>query len=214
MSMSAPRPERETSREQEAAWFAMHGITRDLLEEVVQFAHLHRQNCQASVPNGYPGYVFWGQGNAMLRDMMTARGWRIDDTGGQPRTVSPDGTHAITFASGDENVGNAHKDPSTRHPRGEMTEGFVNANRQFLLFAPPPPASKVKVPKCATYILFARRFRNELRFELSLPIEITDSKITRCEPRFFYDPIILPGAGATDGDDDADGEVQFDVPRK
>ncbi len=200
---------RETTREQEQAWFEAHGVTRLVLVRAIESAQFYRQACKDNDPVGLPGVMFWARGNTSLRDQLQGEHkWKPSDAGNVPRIVSADGTHAITFSQGNDATGNGHRMPSTKHPRGVMTGAAVFSNDRYL-FPPPTEPTEAFMPACANYILLAARFGHEFRFELSMPIKMEGGQITDWQPRIYYDP--LPIASTNDPGDDTDDDG-FDVP--
>lgn len=89
----------------------------------------------------------WGFTNKFLRDALVPVGWTYGGKQGVPVTIAPDNSHAITATSGNSFTGIRDRTPSTRHPRGAISEGLIEENSQLDLFpikrgAPGPPTGR------------------------------------------------------------------------
>ncbi|MYC32144.1 MAG: hypothetical protein F4X64_03075 [Chloroflexi bacterium] len=168
-------------------------LTREVLLEAVHFGSTYAAECTRHDPSSLAGTLLWGKTVRHLRDRLIPAGWDARDKRNLPLTVHPSGRWAIVVASGDEHTGIPDRTPSTRYDRGSATQQVVSINQ--LSFAT-LSADFAKLDAAAlhrTWFLLHYRDNDadEIRVELSLPIEMTsDNFVTQWERR-----IILAGAG-------------------
>ena len=159
------------------------------------------------------GFSVWAKIVGSLRALLDERGWRPRDIANAPRSVNPDGTMAIAAIGGNENTACESSDPSNARARrkGSTFEAEVKNNRKGS--SPPGSAQPcldlgldlgdldddgTRFNGLRTWMLlyFWDRGADELRLELSLPIDYEGGSVTRWETR-----IILPAQDLSTDDD-------------
>ena len=172
------------------------------------------------------GISVWTKIVGALRKQLNEKGWEHHDIANAPRSVRPDGTMAIAAVGGDSQTPHADGNPCNARTKGprftnEVENNAVTSNTprytQCRLNLGPGDEDKV-FTNLQTWVLlyFWDRASNELRLELSLPIECNKGLVTRWDTR-----IILPAqdlSGHTDlssGDDmqsyAATQDVDFEI---
>lgn len=175
----------------------------DLVEEVLLTAaragYLARANCTANHPPLYPSFVAWGEAVRVLRDGLAPFGWMRSNERNWPRTVHPSGNIAITVATGNEATGRAADTPTTTSSKGPSTVDALEVNRslQFWLPGMEPPeveAGDEEETKATTWLLLVHHAKNEIRAELSLPLDVDgEGKVSVWRERIILGAIPLDG---------------------
>ena len=120
--------------------------------------------------------------------------------------------------------------PITRIVRGPLTGQAVDGNRDQMRLDPKivplgwREAGVKAVPGRWTWLLlhYYNEPANEIRLELSVPIEFTRKRgtdtergtVTRFEPRLFLPPIELTDNTEVEDDDEGDDEIDIPVDRR
>lgn len=203
------------------------GVTLEDLTSAIRAGEYGRDNTDSILhPPSYPGTVAWADTLRALAVSLRPRGWtRCEVRGGLSVVMSPDGHDSIAVQTGDENTGNPHATPTTKHPRGEATVKVVEQNAQLSL-----PFAGAASPRVRRIIAaggfrtwFLMRYRPEslktVFAELSLPKEITDEgKVEDWDPRIIFPVVDVSGGPATerrhDLDDGDSGPIDVPVGRK
>lgn len=143
------------------------------------------------------GISIWSKIVGALRKQLDNEGWRHHDIANAPRSVSPDGTTAIAAVGGDPQTANTDSDPRNARTKGprfaneiENNAATSSAPRYTQCQLDLGPGDKDTVfADLQTWVLlyFWDRASNELRLELSLPIDCSKGFVTQWETR-----IILP----------------------
>jgi len=143
------------------------------------------------------GISIWSKIVGALRKQLDNEGWRHHDIANAPRSVSPDGTTAIAAVGGDPQTANTDSDPRNARTKGPRFANEIENNAatssaprytQCQLNLGPGDEDTV-FADLQTWVLlyFWDRASNELRLELSLPIDCSKGFVTQWETR-----IILP----------------------
>ena len=197
------------------------GLKEDWLTEAAERGLDARKRCTAFHPPSAPGFYQWAETHVALREIVVREGGRADDTGGFSTCISPNGSIAITVATGNERTGQAGLPaPETKYPRGPMTHAAIEANQQIGLdlrtgasILPPEPADATY----DTWILLLNTRFDQLRMELSRPTSIgEDNRVDAWSERILLSPIdIEPTMPIIDPDDDGPlPDVEVHVERK
>ncbi|HEV2619230.1 MAG TPA: hypothetical protein VGU23_04755 [Acidobacteriaceae bacterium] len=142
------------------------------------------------------GIAAWMEAVAALREATMPHGWTRSDDRNYALVISPDGRTAINVASGDFGTGQKDANPSNRAPKGTSTTDAIAINQvQLELPLPMPTVLRGGGEQGPlTWFLLLHRSSEELRSELSLPLEISsDGRITRWQERIVLSAIPLDG---------------------
>jgi hypothetical protein len=197
------------------------GLKENWLKEAAARGLDARRRCTAFHPPSAPGFYQWAETHVALREILVREGGQADDTGGFSTCISPNGSIAITVATGNERTGKAGLPaPETKYPRGAMTHAAIEVNQQVGLDletgASILPAEPTDAPYDTWILLLNTRFA-ELRMELSRPTAIgEDNRVDTWSERILLGPIDIEPTMSIIGPDD-DGplpDVEVLVERK
>src|SRR5271165_1151405 len=107
------------------------GLREDILIRSNQRGWLAMASCTRNHPPGFPAIYAWADGIASLGDDLVLSGWRSVNESMWPLVINPEGTVAVTVASGNEDTG-TENDPLTRSPKGSKTETAIIMNQLWL----------------------------------------------------------------------------------
>jgi hypothetical protein len=173
--------------EQAADRLAELGLSRELLERVVQRADAEARHCTAFDPPLLEGLTRWGRATRYLREELVPLGWSFDNPRNFARTIHPDGQFAVVVTTGDELTGVPGMAPGTKHPKGYVTMLAIAANMQLTFdFG---PQFKHHGSDLITWFLMFRSDEQEHRIELSLPGGFSDGVITDWDERIILPPV-------------------------
>lgn len=154
----------------------------DLEEEILLTAarasYLAKANATANHPPMHAPFVAWSEAVRALRDGLVIRGWQRNNEKNWPRTIHPSGTIALTVATGNEATGRAADSPTTKAAKGPSTVDALEVNRglQFWLPGMEPAmtlnAGDEEESKTVTWLLLVHLAADEIRAELSLPLDV------------------------------------------
>jgi hypothetical protein len=150
------------------------GLTAAPLTQAIQHGHLARCSCTANDAPNAPGYYQWNATLRGLREGLVVHDWSRCDDGNYATIVSPDGSIAISVASGNIDTGSPAANPCTRSSKGPNTAAAVHINAAQLELFPrssPPPVHDGNETR-ATWLLLFYTDAKEIRSELSLPVSI------------------------------------------
>ena len=171
------------------------------------------------------GYLRWATPLRYLGDVYVRKGFRRERPGGFEVLRSPNGEFEIAVAAGNYATG-TERTPSTRIERGPLTGQAVDGNRDQMRFDSNvvPLGQREAEPETPpgrwTWLLlhYYDESRDELRVELSVPIEFSRKNGTDTERGTvtrFHPPLKLPaiplGDEIEDQDDD-EGDDEIDIP--
>jgi hypothetical protein len=189
---------------------ASHGLPDAVsLVEAVAAGHDDAERCTANDVATRGGYMRWATPLRYLGDEWVPKGWKRDRPGGYELLVSPDGKCGIGVAQGDYATGTENM-PSTLIERGPLTLQAVRGNRHQMRFPAEvhPEFAPDVDPELVTWLLLSHYDRdpNEIRVELSKPVEFTKSvgaqgeknrgHVTRFDPRIILPTISLQPVAA------------------
>jgi hypothetical protein len=218
-----PRQVRAASPEVVSQLHQMGELTADLLLNATLAGHEDALRVTDNDVRTRGGFVRWATPLRYLGDECKALGFTREHPGGLEMLVSPDKSFGIAVAPGNYATG-TDRMPSTRIDRGPLTGQAVSGNRNQLrldagvrsIFGADPVASR-KIWHLLSY--FDKR-EQEIRVELSLPVEVTrktDSDrvtVTHYEPRLVLPAIILAAHADVRDDDQDEDEIEIAVPRR
>jgi hypothetical protein len=200
------------------------GLTAEELRGAVELGYTHAAGCTNHDPRSLPGTIAWGKATGHLRDIKKPAGWRADHTSNFETTVHPANSHCVAIAAGTSGTGRRDElPPATRTPRGPATSRAVQRNQQLSLgvgtnvFA--GTGEQVADPERETWLLlhYFDRVNEEIRLELSCPLELTGTQITRWRERILLDAIPFAADDLDvpfDHDDDSDDQIEIDIERR
>jgi hypothetical protein len=152
------------------------GVTSEPFRNALNRARLEWATCTENDPPNLPGTIFWGATVRYLREELLATGWTKADPRNFSLVLSPDGSKAISVATGSDDTGSTSSsaNPTTKSPKGPATIDAVETNEyQLELFAEPgqaPPQRRFGDDAPLTYIFLIRIDRGRISAELSLPL--------------------------------------------
>ena len=199
-------------------------LTADELRDAVQMGYTHAAGCTNHDPRSLPGTIAWGKATGHLRDIKKPQGWRADRESNFETTVHPTNSHCVAFAAGTSGTGRDDGlPPTTKTPRGPATGRAVWRNRQLSLGAGTDvfagTGEQVEDSERATWLLlhYFDCDGEEIRIELSCPLELVGSQITQWRDRILLDAIPF-AADDLDvplhDDEDDDGQIDIDIQRR
>ncbi|MGN6373916.1 MAG: hypothetical protein ACTHM1_13160 [Solirubrobacteraceae bacterium] len=218
MAYQSPSPQPQPQPDPETvAILGSMGLASDDLREAVLNANDEALECTGNDVVSRAGYTRWASPLRQLGDIYAPKGFTRERPNKFELLVSPDRTFALTPAPGDSNTG-TDKMPSTRIERGPLTGQAVVGNRHQLRLDILSPEIAKTAMKIWLLLAYYDEQQEEVRVELSLPIEF-ERKLSNGrgfvtafeEPRLILPPISL-APGADIGRDEEDGGDQIVVP--
>ena len=201
------------------------GLNREILEEVCRRGLAQYFTATVHHAKNAAGSFFYHEAVRSLRDLLISTGWEHVNEGLE-LTFNPELKIAIAVSSGNTCVGDRHRQPAFKHPKGPMTGTAVAGNtRQLDLFegitelasfALPTVPARVSFSEFQTWWLlhYVDQVHGNVRAELSLPILTAGSEETnQWEIRIVLDPISFDYELSVTSDDGRgdEGSVNLDV---
>jgi hypothetical protein len=177
-----------------SAALARLDLTEAVLLAAAMQGYLARSNSTANHPPLYPAFVAWGEAVRALRDGLAPDGWVRSNEGNWPRVIHPDGRIALTVATGNEATGRADDSPATRSSKGPSTVAALQVNRlqAWLPGMEPEEPDADDEDKPTTWLLLVHYAKDEIRAELSLPLDVDgEGKVTVWQERILLRSIPL-----------------------
>lgn len=212
-----------------ASQLQLMGLASDPIREAIRAGHDEAARCTNNDVATRAGYLRWATPLRYLGDVYGPKGFRRERPGGFEVLRSPDGAFDIAVAAGSFATGTGQM-PMTRIERGPMTGQAVLGNRDQMRFdANIVPLGRKELrleiargPLTWLLLHFFDESADELRLELSVPVEFTRKSgtdaergtVTRFEPRLILPPIPLAENTDTEGEDDDDEEIDIPVDRR
>lgn len=203
-------PVREEEIEVQSRLQQVFGLNHEAIQDVIMQGMLARTTCTGHHPRTFAGLYHWAETVRALRDKTSPLGWSCSDENNFPLCVHPSGGLVIAVQTGDRDTGLAGSNPSNRAAKGTNTEQAVWANqKQFSLFDTLPELPSVEGDNGRVmWVLLYHVAPNEIRFELSLPLNMIGGKIRSWQERLVFPAIKLDQADIVIGDDDG---PEYDV---
>lgn len=158
------------------------------------------------------GLSIWSKIVGALRYQLTEEGWEQHDIANAPRSVSPDGTMAIAAIGGNSQTALTDTDPSNARTKGprfanEIENNAANSSAPRytqcqLDLGPGDEDTRFSDLRTWVLLYFWDRTNNELRLELSLPIDCDKGFVTQWETRIILPAQDLSGNINLSGSDD------------
>jgi len=166
------------------------GLTEEALQHVARRWYAAWSSFTPNHPPFGIGIAAWMEAVAALREKIMPEGWSRSDEDNYALVVSPDGAMAINVATGDLGTGRPDANPSNKAAKAISTAEAISVNQiQLELPLPVPELRGGEGP--LTWFLLLHRAAEEIRSELSLPLEIVDGRITRWQERIILGAIPL-----------------------
>lgn len=129
--------------------------------------------------------------------------------------MSPNRDRAVVTALGDKNTGRPDVLPSTKYDKGVMVIEAVDANVQLTLFDLPEPDDEGLPSSVTTWVLLYHIAEDEIRFELSLPVETAGGYISGWRERLIFPPLPRePHAHIGDEEENVAPDIDVAVARR
>lgn len=172
----------------------------DELQDVVR-------HCSLAIATQTSDHPSWGRGITVasetvfaLRGRLKEKGWYAQEEQGFALTIHPQNRLAINIAKGNEGTGDPEAEVATASEKGICTENALKEN-QLVLGLPVPD---IPVRGRPTWYLLIRRFPGRTLAELSLPVGLTEKRISLWRERIILpmigdDSVEDPTAGHDDG---------------
>lgn len=206
------------------------GLASDELRASIRAGHDLASRFTSNDVATRAGFNRWAEPLRYLGDTYVPKGFKRERPGGFEVLRSPDDSFDIAIAPGSYATGMADRMPSTRVERGPLTGQAVFGNRDQLRFdsnvipfAPNEPRPDAQ-PQRRTWLLlhFLDDVVNELRVELSVPIEFTTKSgtdtergnVTRFDPRLILPATPLADLADLEDEDEDDDEIDISVDRR
>jgi hypothetical protein len=197
------------------------GLTRDIFVKAAREGWNAYITCSPNHPPTFPGTAAWAETIRSIRDSLAATDWTRANPANLPLVLNADKTMAITVSSGDAETGRVGGFPKTRSAKGPQTAAAVKTNgqAQFAFMEDPAPIAeslKVKGRSTWLFLMFRDIQKNELRYELSLPISMGDDGfVDEWAERILFppDPIDPRNVILDRGDDDRSPDITVQITR-
>jgi hypothetical protein len=196
------------------------GVKAEELREAMQIGYAAAAGCTEHDPRSLPGTLAWGKGMGHLRDLTKPRGWTADSASNYETTVHPSNTHGVAIAAGTAETGRTDGlAPRTKTPKGPATSRAVARNAQLSLAqgtdAFRGTGEPVEDKDRKTWILlhYYDKDLEEIRLELSLPLEMSGKQITAWSERLIIPPLVFSSEIEIE-DLEADVPIEIDVSRR
>ncbi|MCZ0926349.1 hypothetical protein L0636_00415 [Halomonas janggokensis] len=168
-------------------------------------------------PKSALGTRYWHECVAVLREKLLARGWQLEDAHNQPRVALEYGNGAkltLIACGGDVNTG-TNKMPKTRNSKGSQTQAAVNSNAyqhslELENTLPSVSASQETFEGCWFFLVYHDSSLNEIRMEISKPLEFSLGRITNWSNRIILPSVKLDNYSVNE--DDFDASPDIDIP--
>jgi hypothetical protein len=197
------------------------GMTLEMIHRSISVGDSARRRVMLPIyPATFPGTTMWAETLAEWRRQLRKRSkeYDIGRSRGYETVYSAERQVAFTVVAGDSFTGiDGARAPRLTRPKGVVTKERVDRNREAatgqvqLTLIPEqddkkPPADEL----CDTWFLIVYAAKNEMRIELSLPIELDgDSVVSDYYERILLLPVPISGTIAPmtpeDEGDDGDG---------
>jgi hypothetical protein len=190
------------------------GLTAAMITAAVEAGEAESRQCTDNDPPMAPGLTRYFRTVRVLREQTALRGWGRDNPRNLARTVSPSREHAIVPAMGDEHTGDPQAMPSTKYDKGTTIIEAISTNQQLALFDLDTDTEEdLEGRSVTTWVLLYHIADEEIRCELSLPVDSTDGYISQWRERILFPPLPReprPAIGGPDDGPDEDGQ-QIDI---
>jgi hypothetical protein len=175
------------------------GLTEEVLLNAARSAYVALIDRTPHHPLFATGISAWSEAVRSLRDGLAPLGWQYDDKFNHARSINLKKQIAIVVATGNCNTGISGSIPATKSPKGLKTIKALEQNialqggQQLKLDLPGfESESEISDDNLTTWIYLYHCAENEIRSELSLPINIGKGRnINTWQQRIILRPLPL-----------------------
>lgn len=194
----------------------LFGLSSSDLQDVIAQGFLGRTGCTSHHPKTYPGLAQWADTVRALRDKTVPLGWTTTDDNNFPLSIHPSKTQSIAVQTGDRDTGITGGNPANRAAKGTNTEEAVAINqRQLTLFDNLPDSRPSSEGGAIMWVLLYHVAPNEIRYELSLPMQMVGGKISSWQERIVFPAIQIDLTDISLGDTNDHGpELEVPIQRR
>jgi len=197
------------------------GLNTDIFNDALAYGWNFRINSQEAfdVPL-FGGTSQWAKSTSRLRFLLSSIGWQSDDDKNLSKIVSPNKEIAIIVSSGNAGTGKEGVPVTTKNPKGELLETIINSNLEGIQKKLFPNVQEIIKKdfdiKAIWYLLyFNDENKNEIRSELSLPIQIENNgKINKWAKRILLSPVNVDPTPLNNYKQEFNDDIQIDISRK
>lgn len=202
------------------------GLPQKKLLEVVRAMVGAKAECTDNDPPGARGWSSWRWGTRRLREeVLVEDGWERDDSDQISSVVNTKRRVRVVVSNTDDGtcVEEDGRFPQNRSKKGAATDRAIQANQtSFMdvldetLKVVPLKVSRAEPGPIVTFYLCVYCEGDEFRAELSCPNGVEGGFFTGFDERIFLIDSSSDGDGAARrrGDDDLDGDSEFEIPVK
>jgi hypothetical protein len=226
--MAQPQPRQPQPEPYVVSELHAKGLDVDSLQEAVLAGHNLAMRTTENDVATRAGYDRWAEPLRHLGDVYVPRGFKRIRPGGFEMLASPDDSFYIAVAAGNFATGKKNRMPCTRIERGPLTGQAVGHNRGQMTFnakvvsITDDPIPGAEGPLTWFLLHYFDERANQLRLELSVPVEFTTKagtdhergSVTRFEPRLILPQIALGEDVDFDDEDEGDDEIDIPVSRR
>lgn len=151
-------------------------LTLELLSKAILKGLSARNDTTKASASTAAGLKQWLDTLEELRNLLLEKQWNPHDQRNCPFAIAPDRSISIVVMTGNAKTGKPGlEDPSTAADKGAVAEGYVSANRQQRLFN---QAQEQQGTQVWALLYHYDKELKEVRYELSLPTDFSNKKIT------------------------------------
>ena len=194
------------------------GITEAILKKAVETGVRSYNKATSFHPNTYAGSAAWGDTVATIREELKRQGWSLVDHRGLSLACNKKHGISLVVTSGCRLTGvKGGRGPSSKNNKGNATKDFVDVN--YDLFQTDNSEEHYQVLKNETWVFLYHYdlFNKEVRYELSLPLELSQhGHFSSWAKRFVFKPISLKDEveDIVEEKSNFNDEVDFDIFKK
>jgi hypothetical protein len=157
-------------------------LKAEILQQAILHGYTEAAMCTENDPKVLSSWIRYGKATGQLRDLLAPEKWICQESNGYETTVRPDHQIAVVIASGNSWTGSAKpgRHPSTRNPKGPMTEEAILTNtghRTIEMQLDSMPARAHLNTKTYVLLHYYDRQTREILTELSLPTGMNKGQI-------------------------------------
>lgn len=153
------------------------GLTEEALRVAVWAGELARRSCTENHPRMYSGISSYAETTKVLRDELVPLGWFGELINGVEAVTNSNGDTAVVVCSGNNEVGNALGLLKSKYSKGVGTKQIIYENSLQLTLNFFNEPERVVIDRKQVWYLMIYRDSSFVRFELGLPVEVSESGV-------------------------------------